>query len=219
VHRWHGSAADFHARTVEVGAGPQVWVFEVARPALVLGSSQPIDSIDRHATAAAGIELVRRRSGGGSVLLDPGDVVWFDVIVPASVLRELGVGDDVAGAMRWAGEQVSSALGRLGVTTQVHRGAMVTTRWSPVICFDGLGPGELGRNGAKLVGMSARRTRDHSRFQCAVPQRWRPERLIGLLARPRPEPTELRAVAVTDAAVGEALPAVVASVLADVLAR
>ena len=36
------------------------------------------------ACAAPGVEVVRRRSGGGAVLLVPGEVVWFDVVVPVA---------------------------------------------------------------------------------------------------------------------------------------
>ena len=217
MRRWRGSAADFHARTVDEGAGPELWVFDIERPALVLGSSQSIDTIDRDAVSAGGIELVRRRSGGGAVLLDPGEVVWFDVIVPAPLLAQAGLGTDVAAAMRWVGGLLSVALGGLGVIAAVHQGPMVTTPWSPVICFDGLGPGELVRGDAKLVGISARRTRDHTRFQCAMPLTWRVDRLIGLLTPPRPAATALRPVARAPVAVGAALPAATAAALAATL--
>jgi lipoate-protein ligase A len=45
---------------------------------------------------------------------------------------------------------------------------MVRTRWSPLVCFAGLGPGEVSAGGRKLVGISQRRTRAAARFQCAV---------------------------------------------------
>ena len=63
-------------------------MFEVDRPALVLGSTQRAEVVDERACADAGVEVVRRRSGGGAVLLEPGAVVWFDVVVPADVLRD-----------------------------------------------------------------------------------------------------------------------------------
>ena len=51
-------------------------MFDVARPALVVGSGQRPDVVaDLDACAAAGVEVVRRRSGGGVVLLEPGRVV------------------------------------------------------------------------------------------------------------------------------------------------
>ena len=60
----------------------EIWVFDVERPALVLGSTQRPDIVDAEACRRAGVEVVRRRSGGGLVLLEPGNVVWFDVVVP-----------------------------------------------------------------------------------------------------------------------------------------
>lgn len=214
VRRWRGGAGEFHARSLVDTATAEVWVFEVERPALVLGSSQPGDSIDEAAVASGGYELVRRRSGGGAVLLEPGDVTWFDAVVPATRLRELGLGDDVAGAMRWFGHRVAEALAAVSIEAAVHDGPMVTTTWSSLICFDGLGPGELVVDTAKLVGISARRSRLGTRFQCAIHHRWRPERLRALLAPPRPELAELRPVAVVAEAIGAAVPAALAAALA-----
>ncbi len=67
--------------------------------------------------------------------------------------------------------------------------------WSDRVCFAGVGPGEVLYDGTKLVGVSQRRTRSGARFQCVLLHRWRPERLIGLLAPPCPTALELAAVA------------------------
>jgi lipoate-protein ligase A len=61
----------------------------------------------------------------------------------------------------------------------------VRTQWSDLVCFAGIGPGELFVGDRKLVGMSQRRTRAGARFQCALPRRWSPEPLRSLL-RPAP---------------------------------
>ena len=37
--------------------------------------------------------------------------------------------------------------------------------WSALVCFAGLGPGEVTLDGQKLVGLSQRRTRDGVRIQ------------------------------------------------------
>jgi lipoate---protein ligase len=210
--RWRGSAGEFHARPFPDPPSPQVWVFEVDRPAVVLGSTQPDDVVDAAAAcAAAGVEVVRRRSGGGVVLLEPGGIVWFDVIVPAALLHGVGVGDDVAASMIWLGDHVVAALAELGVSGQVHRGRMVCSSWCPLVCFAGIGPGEVTLGGAKLVGISQRRTRAGSRFQCAVHTRWLPENLVRLLAEPRPSVSELPPVAALADGVARALPETLAS--------
>lgn len=211
---WRGDAAAFHGRVVEVPVRPAVWSFEVTAPALALGSTQSSDVVDGPACARAGVDVVRRRSGGGAVLLVPGEVVWFDVVVPIEDLWAAGVGDDIARSMVWLGGHVARALGSLthGVPSArdvaVHDQTMVTTPWSRLVCFDGIGPGEVTVPAGKLVGISQRRTRHGARFQCAVHERWSPSVLVALLARPRPAPGELAPVATLAAA--RSLPAAVA---------
>ena len=211
IIRDRGSAAVFHQRSLPEPASTQIWVFDVDRPALVLGSTQSEGVVDAAACAAAGVDVVRRRSGGGVVLLEPGGMVWFDVIVPAEQLREAGVGDDVAASMVWLGERVAGALTQLGVGgAVVHGGKMVCSSWCPLVCFAGIGPGEVTLGERKLVGISQRRTRFASRFQCAVHTRWSREELARLLTA-RPPVGELPPVATVDGEVGRQLP--------DVLAR
>ena len=83
----------------------------------------------------------------------------------------------------------------------VHRGAMRSTTWSRLVCFDGLGPGEVTSRGAKVVGVSQRRTRLAARFQTSLYLRYDPDRLVALLARAvRPSAAELATVATVDAA-------------------
>ena len=53
-------------------------------------------------------------------------------------------------------------------TLTVHDGPMAGGRWAELVCFAGLGPGEVLVAGRKLVGISQRRTRHGSRFQCMV---------------------------------------------------
>jgi lipoate-protein ligase A len=189
VERWRGSAAAFHAREIPDPADRAVWVFEVDRPALVLGSTQPADHVDTAACAAAGVEVVRRRSGGGAVLLEPGHALWVDVVLPGGSPEWR---DDVGAATWWVGEAWVRALATLGVAgAGVHRAGLVTTPWSRRICFAGLGPGEVTVGGAKAVGISQRRTRRAARFQTALSLRWAPATLVGLLAEPRPAASEL----------------------------
>jgi lipoate---protein ligase len=189
LERSTGSAAEFHARPIPSPARRVVWAFDVDRPAVVLGSAQPARTIDEAQAAARGIAVVRRRSGGGAVLLQPGATLWVDVVVPAA---DPLWDDDVGRAAWWLGEAWVSALRACGVGGGVvHRGRLVSTRWSAVVCFAGLGPGEVTVHGAKAVGISQRRTREAARFQCAVVHRWDPAVLVSLLNEPRPDADEL----------------------------
>ncbi len=186
VQRVRGGAAELHALGLPEGPARLVRVLEVDRPALVLGSTQSPALADAGACAAAGVEVVSRRSGGGAVLVEPGAMVWVDVVVPA--------GDplwsvDVGRAFLWLGESWSRALGGLGAgvpALRVHRGALVCPDpWGRLVCFAGVGPGEVvvdDSRGAKVVGMAQRRTRAGALFHCAVPLAWDPTALVALLA-------------------------------------
>jgi len=191
-----GTASTFHARPTPEVWRPAVWWFEITAPALVVGSAQSLDLVDLAACERAGVEVVRRRSGGGAVLLVPGEVVWFDVLVPKGHPRWQ---DDIGRAAWWIGEVVRDALDAPDAV--VHTGPMVRTEWSGLVCFAGLGPGEVTLHGRKVLGVSQRRTRDGARLQCALYQRWDPATLVGLLAPPRP-PVEALADVVATASLG-----------------
>jgi lipoate-protein ligase A len=191
ISTWRAPAADLHALEVPAD-GRHVWLLEAPTPALVLGSTQRDADADAAACASAGVELARRRSGGGAVLVGPGECVWIDVLVPRG---DPLWHDDIGRASWWLGEAWMTALSVLGIDgCRVHHGGMVPSAWSKVVCFAGLGPGEVVDDaGAKVVGISQRRTRSMARFQCAVPLRWDPARLSDLLTA-RPPAAELAAV-------------------------
>jgi lipoate-protein ligase A len=191
VERMAGAAADFHARPLPSGGERLVTVLAAARRALVLGSTQRDEVVDTGAVAAAGVDLVRRRSGGGAVLVDPSTTVWIDVDLPVG--DPLWT-DDVGRSFGWLGHAWAEALAALGLDAAVNPGGMCTTPWSRLVCFAGLGPGEVTVGGVKAVGLAQRRTRHGARFQTAVNLVWDPAPLIGLLAL---DPAE-RARATTD---------------------
>ncbi len=173
-----GSAGALHSRDLPDPATRTISVLEVDHPALVLGSTQPEHHADGEALSAAGIELVRRRSGGGAVLLVPGQALWLDAVVPrGDPLWD----DDVGRATHWLGATWARALAALGVAATVHTAGLVPSRWSSMVCFAGLGPGEVTAGGRKVVGIAQRRTRGGTRFQCIVLPRWDPATIIDLL--------------------------------------
>lgn len=184
----------------------------MTRPALVLGSTQSRDVVDDQACRSRGIEVVRRRSGGGAVLLNPGEVNWIDVIMPSGAP---GWSHDVHGPMVWLGGHLAEAVAdRLsgcepapGAYVQVHEGKMRTTPWSSLVCFDGLGSGEVLLDGEKLIGMSQRRTRVVARLQCCWYSGYDPTALTSLLVpEVRPSVAELRPVATIAPSVAATIP-------------
>ncbi|HVF74379.1 MAG TPA: hypothetical protein VM938_04975 [Acidimicrobiales bacterium] len=172
--RLRGAAGELHAREVDYGHR-SVTVCEVTETAVVLGSTQHGDG-------------VRRRSGGGAVLLAPGDPLWVDVVVPR---HDPLWHDDVGRAFWWLGKVWAELLGG-----QVHHGGLVCTRWSRQVCFGGMGPGEVAVGGRKVVGISQRRTRDGALFQCAVYRTWDPRPLVAHLGLPAEAVDELAEAAV-----------------------
>jgi lipoate-protein ligase A len=146
---------------------------------LALGSSQSIDDVDLNLASTLNVDVFHRQSGGGAVLLDPGAQVWIDVVIARSDPLWC---DDVSLASQWLGEVWVEALHAVGIDGVIHQGAMVTNELSSVVCFAGLAAGEVTVNGAKVVGISQRRTRAGARFQCSVPLQWDAQRHAALLA-------------------------------------
>ncbi len=190
VDESHGDAGAFHAR--DPVAERAATFHTVVRPTLVLGSAQPDTDVDRRVAEAIGVDVVRRRSGGGAVLLWPGEFVWLDLVIPVD---DPLWSADVGAAMVWVGELWQLALADLGVDGEVHRGGLHSTAWSRQVCFAGMGTGEVMLGVSKLVGISQRRTRHYARFQSMVHLRWRPEIATALVAPPRPTAVELAPVA------------------------
>ncbi len=176
-NRRTGPAAELH--TMDTGSGRSVWQMEVDRTTMVLGSTQPESVVDTGELARRDIDLTRRRSGGGAVLLVPGEHIWVDLVVPAG--DPLWV-DDVEAATWWLGDAWSSALSSLGITCGIHDRGVSDRESGRVACFAALGPGEVSVAGAKLIGISQRRTRDMARFQCVVHRRFDPQLMSSLLA-------------------------------------
>ena len=134
----------------------------LARPdssALVLGSTQDEGTIDV-SIVEGDLPTIRRRSGGGAVLVRPGAQVWLDLFVP---VNDRLADTDIGRAARFAGEiwiaALAGILGPASADLRAHVGPLQSTRWSSRLCFCGLGPGEVTLGGRKLVGLSQRRDR------------------------------------------------------------
>lgn len=164
VHR-RGSVEELHGLDPFADGAPDeptLWWCDPTDSAIVLGSRQTPDLLDRGACERAGLSIVRRRSGGGAVLVAAGEMAWIDLVLPHGI-----VPDDVRGSMVWAGERWLDALDRPADAT-LHRDGMVCNAWSGLVCFAGIGPGEVLRGDRKLVGLSQRRTRHGIRIQGMV---------------------------------------------------
>lgn len=149
---------------------------EPTAAALVIGSAQ------RAPANATGYEVVRRRTGGGAVLVEPGGLCWLDV----SISRADPLWDDeLHRSFAWVGRAWRDALSALGIAdASIHEGPPIRTAWSREICFAGTGPGEVAVAGRKAVGVAQRRTREGAWFQCAALLRWDADATASALGLP-----------------------------------
>jgi lipoate-protein ligase A len=171
-----------------------VWFIEPTDAAVVLGSAQRLSTLELGEVARRGLGVVRRRSGGGAVVVEPEASSWFDVWLPAAdALFE----HDVSRSAHWLGEVVVEALDLLGVAAQRVRAGDVDrssegSRWAPLVCFASSSAGEVLVEGRKAVGVSQRRTRAGARFQVVILHRFDPGATASLCAL---DPTEQQRLA------------------------
>jgi lipoate-protein ligase A len=212
-----GEAAALHAAWPAAESSPArraVAVCRVPGPSVVLGSTQSTDVVDPVSAARSGVAVARRRSGGGAVLVTPGEPVWVDLWLPAT---DPLWSDDVSRAFDWVGDTWVVALERMGIRGLVaHRsGPLSCTSWSAQVCFGGVGRGEVvTADGRKVVGLAQRRTRAGAWFHGACALRWDPTPLVDLLSlSPSDQSAAVRelesaAVGVSDLAVAAGHPVI-----------
>ena len=97
-----GTVGELHALDPFAGDRPvipEVWWCRATDDAIVLGSNQADELVDEVACRHADLSIVRRRSGGGSVVMRRSSTLWIDVVLPVGVAP-----DDVRGSMVWIGE-------------------------------------------------------------------------------------------------------------------
>ncbi len=171
IHNIRDSAEAVHSR--ELPAERAIWRASITGSAIVLGSKQSFEIVNQQACDNDGVSVVRRRSGGGVVFLGVNDHLWIDFVIERD---DVLWSDDVGRSMWWVGDLWAAALAENEVASRdqliVHRGGLERNEISDLVCFAGLGPGEVTLHGKKLVGISQRRTRQMARFQCVLHSRW-----------------------------------------------
>lgn len=132
---------------------------EPSSPSLVLGSSQHLDQSVADWAARKGYALSRRHSGGGAVAVAPGAQLWVNIYIRRS--DPLFV-HDISKSFHWIGEVFQSLCEAAGASSpRVQSSAPILSPLSKIICFAGVGAGEITVDGRKIVGFSQRRTRDY----------------------------------------------------------
>ena len=123
IVRRRADAAELHGLdpfALHDGTAPWLLVCEATRPAVVLGSRQDPSELDLAACEAAGFEVVRRRSGGGVVVLRPGELIWIDIVVPAEEITPVALDDVTVSNVEIDQSTVSFDVDRVGVPVLVR---------------------------------------------------------------------------------------------------
>ncbi len=189
-----GPAGPFHAKSFGSLARSQIWVHQVSAPTVVLGSTQNPDILNNEWVSNGGYDVVKRRSGGGVVIIEPATSVWVDVVIAPDHHLWL---DDVGQAFLWVGQAWARALQALGLSDlQVHDGPATDPELGRLLCFGSLGYGEVLAGSSKVVGLSQRRTKHGARFQGIAHRRIDPldltEVFATVVANDRPPLTSLK---------------------------
>ena len=167
-HDWVGTASDFHSK--DLPAERALWLCSAEKPALILGSTQDESDVRVDVAVGSGIEIVRRRSGGGAVYVAPDESVWMDI----TISREDPLWqDDVSASMLWLGDAFVQAL-QPWVHAETFRGTFHNGDVGRAVCFASAAPGEVFVGDNKFVGISQRRNREGARFQCVLYRQWNP---------------------------------------------
>ena len=91
------------------GRPPLLRFWGWTEPTLILGSSQAVSNeLDLEAVARRGFKIVRRISGGGTMLAEPGRTITWSVVTPVAAVEGLSLVESFARLDGWAVETLRS---------------------------------------------------------------------------------------------------------------
>jgi lipoate-protein ligase A len=123
-------------------------------PCLSLGRNQPAAEADRSACQAAGVDLVRRPTGGRAILHT--DELTYSLALCQDDPRATG---DVTASYRRLSEGLLAGLRRLGVAAVQAVGQQPPAAELHAVCFETPSNYEIVASGRKLVGSAQWRSR------------------------------------------------------------
>jgi lipoate-protein ligase A len=148
--------------------GPVLRVWESPTFAVVLGASNRWrEEVRVEACRADGVQVVRRSSGGGAVVIGPG-ALNVAVVLPADAAPGL---EAVDRAQAYVLERFAGSLRDLGYPVEV------------------LGSGDLTMGRRKFAGSAQRRLRHHFLVHCTILYRFPLDRIARYLAPPARQPS------------------------------
>ena len=133
---------------------PTLRFYRWSPPCLSLGRSQPLSDVDRAACARAGVDLVRRPTGGRAIFHT--DELTYSLALPQNDPRAAG---GVVESYRRLSEGLLAGLHRLGVEARQARPTQQKGSDPGAICFETPSDYEITVAGRKLVGSAQWRAR------------------------------------------------------------
>ncbi len=139
-------------RLLSGSGAPTVRLYGWAPPAISLGWNQSAEEVDEPSAAAAGIDIVRRPTGGRAIL--HADELTYSVIMRVTGRHVLAVYDEISRAL-------VTGLQRLGADVAIEKSQphfpSLYREASAVACFSSSARYEIKHHGRKLVGSAQRR--------------------------------------------------------------
>ena len=138
---------------------PTLRFYKWSSPAFSFGYFQDIASeVDLAACRADGIELVKRMTGGGTVV--HGWELTYTLVLPRDA-TEMGISE----AYQRIGQSLVKAFQKLGVPAQCYAACPDSPETAPNICLTNPADHDVMSDDKKLAGVSVRRNRDGIMFQ------------------------------------------------------
>ena len=138
---------------------PTLRFYEWSSPAFSFGYFQDIASeVDVEACRADGIELVKRMTGGGTVV--HGWELTYTLVLPRDAAEM-----DISEAYQRIGYSLAKAFQKLGVPAQCYAARPDSSETVPNICLTNPAEHDVMSDDKKLAGVSVRRNRDGIMFQ------------------------------------------------------
>jgi lipoate-protein ligase A len=151
-------------------------------PCLSLGRNQRLGDVDLEACRAAGIDVVRRPTGGKGILHV--DELTYSVTLPPGDPRAAG---DVVEGYRRLSEGLLAGLRRLGVAVVPADGEIRGRGQPGPVCFETPSNHEITAGGRKLVGSAQWRARGGVLQHGSLPLEGDITRIVEYLAFAEPE--------------------------------
>lgn len=146
---------------------PTLRLYGWQTPTLSLGYFQPLEDVNLEASQQAGIEMVRRPTGGRAVLHHK--EVTYSVVAGLDVFP-----GGVSASYRQLSDGLIDTMERLGLKAQLQRSH---TRQPSSVCFDTPSFAELTVNGKKVCGSAQTRTKHALLQHGAIPLEFDWERM------------------------------------------